>query len=174
MGSNLDGETLQRGLEACVISPAATQRKLDALRFVNGDTVECLTQSGWCKATVVDRLYRDDGMPPGLVAPYQLRLDEGDRHIFAPEDSKDVIRATALARLRFAVGDSVECNLGERWAKGVVVDLMYREAGMASGAVAPYQVQLEGGVLIYAPSDVEEVVRRPRAFDPLSLLGGRR
>ena len=180
LGSGLDGAALRHGLAACVASPAATQRKLDALRFAVGDAVECLTQSGWCNATVVERLWRDDGMPPGVVAPYQLRLDDGgggDRRIFAPEDSKDVVRATALARLRFAVGEAVECNLGERWAKGVVVDLMYREAGMASGGVAPYQVELEGGGRIYAPSDVEEVVRRPRpprTFDPLSLLRGRR
>ena len=172
LGSNPDRETLERGLRACVISPASMAKKLKALRFAVGDTVECLSQSGWSKAIVVDQLYREHGMPPGLVAPYQLRLEEGGALIFAPMDSKEVVRARKLQRLRFAVDDAVECNLGQRcWAKGVVVDLMYREAGMASGVVAPYQVELEGGAMIYAPSDSKEVIRKPRRlFDPLSLF----
>lgn len=123
---------------------------------------------------MVDRLYRDDSMPPGLVAPYQLRLEEAGAQdgalIYAPEDTREVVRATRLERLRFGVGDAVECNLGERWAKGKVVDLMYREPGVSSAVVAPYQVELvEGamaGTLIYAPTDSMEVIRKPwRFFD---------
>ena len=111
--------------------------------------------------------------PPGLVAPYQLHLEESGALIFAPEDSRACVRATRLQRLRFAVGDAVECNLGERWAKGVVVDLMLtRDAAMASGVVAPYQVQLEGGGLIYAPEDAEGTIRKPRPLwrPPMALF----
>jgi len=36
-------------------------------------------------------MYRDDGMPPGMVAPYQVKLDSGDL-IYAPEDSDELIR----------------------------------------------------------------------------------
>ena len=45
MGSNLDHAALERGLRDCVNSPAAVERKLRALRFSVGDTVECRTQS---------------------------------------------------------------------------------------------------------------------------------
>jgi hypothetical protein len=170
-GSNLDHEALERGLRKCVISPATLERIRKSLRFDVGDPVECLTRSGWSNATVVDLLYRDETMPPGLVAPYQLRLEEDGAPIFAPEDSREVVRARRLERLRFAVDDVVECNLGERWAQGVVVDLMYREAGMASGVAAPYQVELGGGTLIYVPSDSKAVIRKPRGrlFNLLSL-----
>ena len=69
---------------------------------------------------------------------------------------------------RFAVDDEVECNLGDRWAKGKVVSLMYREPDMPPGFVAPYQVELEeSGSTIYAPSDSKELIRkRWRFFDP--------
>ena len=168
MGSNLDPEALQRGLRGCVVSPAVLEKKRKALRFAVGDAVECRTQSGWAKGTVVDLLYREDSMPPGLVAPYQLRLEEDDALIFAPEDSNEVIRAKKLERLRFAVDDEVECNLGDRWSKGKVVSLMYREPDMPPGFVAPYQVELEeSGSTIYAPSDSKELIRkRWRFFDP--------
>lgn len=170
MGSNLNHEELTQGLKSCVMSPTTHEKKLKLLRFDVGDAVECKTPSGWSEATVVGRLYRDEGMPPGLVAPYQLRLEEHGTLIYAPEDSREVIRARRLERLRFAVGDAVECNLGNRWARGVVVDLMYREAGMASGMAAPYQVELEDGARIYAPTDSNEVIRKPRRLFNLPLL----
>ena len=171
LGSSLDHEALERGLKGCLASPESLQKKLKALRFVVGDTVECRTQRGWSKAKVVDRLFREEGMAPGLVAPYQLRLEEDGALIFAPEDSKEVVRATKLERLRFAVDDTVECNLGaERgWAKGTVVDLMYREPGTWPAIVAPYQVALEeSGALIYAPSDSKQVIRKP-SWRPFGL-----
>jgi hypothetical protein len=37
-------------------------------------------------------MYRDDFMPPGLVAPYQVELPDGTL-IWAPEDDDDFIRA---------------------------------------------------------------------------------
>ena len=174
LGRRLDHETLEQGLRGCLVSAASVERRLKTLRFSVGDAVECRTPRGWTKARVVDQLYRDDSMPPGLVAPYQLRLEEAGAQdgalIYAPEDTREVVRATRLERLRFGVGDAVECNLGERWAKGKVVDLMYREPGVSPAVVAPYQVELvEGamaGTLIYAPTDSAEVIRKPwRFFD---------
>lgn len=166
LGANLDRESLEKGLLGCVVSPAVMQKKRDALRFAIGDTVECRTQSGWSRGVVVNLLYRDESMAPGLVAPYKVRLEESGSEIFAPEDSNEVIRAKKLARLRFAVDDVVECNLGDRWSTGKVVDLMYREQNMLPRRVtaAPYQVELENGSLIYAPSDSNEVIRKPWAW----------
>ena len=37
-------------------------------------------------------MYRDDNMPAGMVAPYQIQLDEDDSLIWAPRDCNSVIR----------------------------------------------------------------------------------
>jgi hypothetical protein len=36
-------------------------------------------------------MYRDEYMPPGMVAPYQVKLDNGGL-IYAPQDSDELIR----------------------------------------------------------------------------------
>ena len=36
-------------------------------------------------------MYRDDGMPPGLIAPYQVRLSDGE-YIYAPMDEDGIVR----------------------------------------------------------------------------------
>ena len=71
---------------------------------------------------------------------------------------------TRRSALRFAVGEKVECNMGGAigWHLGEVVALMYREQGMPPGKVAPYQVRLVNGEMIFAPADNDRVVRRPR------------
>ena len=42
--------------------------------------------------TVVQHMYRDEYMPPGMVAPYQVKLDDGNL-IYAPADDNEVIKA---------------------------------------------------------------------------------
>jgi len=74
--------------------------------------------------------------------------------VYTPE-----MEAKKVAALRFKVGDKVECKTGE-WSKGEVVGLMYRDEYMTPGMVAPYQVKLANGELIYAPADVDEVIRK--------------
>eukprot|EP00928_Gymnodinium_smaydae_P038270 TRINITY_DN26428_c1_g2_i1.p1 TRINITY_DN26428_c1_g2~~TRINITY_DN26428_c1_g2_i1.p1 ORF type:complete len:574 (-),score=79.45 TRINITY_DN26428_c1_g2_i1:48-1769(-) len=62
--------------------------------------------------------------------------------------------------LRFRAGDRVRCNMGRGgWTPGVVVKLHYREDHWPAAKVAPYQVQLDSGDLIFAPSDVSVVIR---------------
>ena len=63
--------------------------------------------------------------------------------------------------LRFAVGDRVECRTGvAEWSRGTVQAVLYRDANMSPGMVAPYQVLLDtDGRLIFAPKDVDAVVR---------------
>merc|ERR1712022_28737 len=58
--------------------------------------------------------------------------------------------------LRFAKGDRVKCNTGSGCLAGEVVQLMYREAGV----IAPYQVKLDDGKLIYAPEDNDMLIRK--------------
>ena len=48
---------------------------------------------------------------------------------------------------------------GDYWVRGQVVQLLYRDELMAQGKVAPYQIELENGELIWAPSDHECVIR---------------
>ena len=67
------------------------KRKL-ALRFAVGDAVECRTGDGFVPGKVTAHLYRDDFMPPGVTAPYQIQLDNGNL-IWAPEDDDKFIRA---------------------------------------------------------------------------------
>ena len=61
--------------------------------------------------------------------------------------------------LRFTVGTRVVCNCGG-WKPGTVVKLFYRESSFPAGKVVPYQIQLDNGKLIYAPTDEDHVVQR--------------
>ena len=66
-------------------------------------------------------------------------------------------------RLRFALGDAVECNQGPGggYKKGVVDGLLYRDESFPPGVVAPYRVTLaNGGESIYVPQDSEAYIRR--------------
>ena len=92
-------------------------------------------------------------MPEGTVVPYQVQLERG--LIYVPVDKDDVI-----TKLRFTVGDRVECNVGDSWELATVVDLMYQEESMAEEDFVPYQLQLDNGVLIYAPADSDGCVRK--------------
>ena len=74
--------------------------------------------------------------------------------------SSDELRKKKVKNLRFGVGDSVACNTGGSFQKGTVISLMYREEGMPPGMVAPYQVKLDNGSLIYAPEDNDQFVRK--------------
>ena len=92
-------------------------------------------------------------MQEGVVAPYQVQLERG--MIFVPVDNDDVV-----TKLRFTVGDRVQCNTGDTWELATVVDLMYQEASMAHEEFAPYQLKLDNGLLIYAPSDSDGCVKK--------------
>jgi G3E family GTPase len=61
-------------------------------------------------------------------------------------------------KLRFAVGDRVECNCG-KWKAGTVVKHFYVQKSFPEGYCAPYQVQLDDKKLIFAPSDDDRVIR---------------
>ena len=63
------------------------------LRFGVGDKVACKTgATEWSPGVVVALLYRDEYMPPGMIAPYQVKLDKSGNCIYAPVDEDDVIR----------------------------------------------------------------------------------
>ena len=92
IGKNLDRAELTKSFEACKATPEAEEARKKALRFQVGSRVECNTGGGsWSPGRVVALMYRDDGMPSGMVAPYQVQLDNGDL-IYAPADEAEVIR----------------------------------------------------------------------------------
>ena len=79
-------------------------------------------------------------------------IRQGFNSCLATEENRD----KRAARLRFRIGDVMECNTGA-WKRGKVVSLFYREGTMT----APYQVELDDGSLIYAPADDDRLIRKP-------------
>lgn len=70
--------------------------------------------------------------------------------------------------LRLSVGDRVECRVGPHpvkgWAPGRIIKLHYKEPSWPPNMVAPYQIALHDGRLIFAPQDTDKVIRlRPPA-----------
>jgi G3E family GTPase len=91
IGKNLDEKELRDGFNACIDTPEVLEKRIKTLRFAMGTKVECKTGGGWVKGEVVAHMYRDEFMPPGMVAPYQVKLDSGEL-IWAPEDVNNLIR----------------------------------------------------------------------------------
>ena len=94
IGKNLDHDALKAAFAACLITAEMKEKKLKSLRFGIGDKVQCKTGAGWSKGTVVQLMWRGPGMPPGMVAPYQVELESGDL-IYAPHDDDQLIRKQA-------------------------------------------------------------------------------
>jgi len=91
IGKNLDHAALKEAFAACASSPELEEQKKKNLRFAMGDKVKCNTGDGWLQGTVVALMYREEFMPPGMVAPYQVKLDDGTL-IYAPADQDEVIK----------------------------------------------------------------------------------
>jgi len=73
-----------------------------------------------------------------------------------------------LPELRYQVGDRVECRIGPHpvkgWAPGKIIRLYYSEPNWPPNMIAPYQIALHDGRLIFAPQDTDNVIRlRPPA-----------
>jgi hypothetical protein len=69
------------------------------LRFDVGSRVQCRTGAdpvtGWATGSVIQLWYREANWPPGQLAPYKIKLDDG-RNIFAPADQPEIIRAAQV------------------------------------------------------------------------------
>ena len=77
IGRNLDPKALADRFNACLVTKESLEAKAARLRFALGDRVEC-NAGEWVTGTVVAHFYRDENMPQGMVAPYQIRLDDDD------------------------------------------------------------------------------------------------
>ena len=66
------------------------------LRFGLDQLVECKTGAdpvtGWTKGKIIQLWYRENGWPKNTYAPYKIELEDG-KHIYAPADQDQVIRA---------------------------------------------------------------------------------
>lgn len=90
----------------------------------------------------------------------------------------------AKAPYRFAIGERVLCRINNGWARGIVIKHNYRESRWPQGETAPYQVRLDGrmildghdmeyrgeldGNLIYAPRDLDACIRPATVNDEVS------
>lgn len=69
-----------------------------------------------------------------------------------------------LPQLRFAVGGRVRCRIGpdatKDWMPGTITQLWYTESKWPEGSYAPYRVKLDDGRDIFAPGDMDQVIRK--------------
>lgn len=69
-----------------------------------------------------------------------------------------------LPELRFEHRSRVECRIGPDevtgWAPGTIIKLWYRDTDWPPGSFAPYQIELDDGRLIFAPADIDRVIRK--------------
>jgi len=87
-----------------------------------------------------------------------LNHDELKQGFMACIDSQEA-RDKRFKNLRFKVGDRVECNTGKPvWPGGTVVKIGWN----TGNGIAPYQVKLDQGDLIFAPADVDDLIRAER------------
>lgn len=89
------------------------------------------------------------------------------------EDSEPEL---VLPPLRFQVGERVECRVGpdpvKGWASGIVKQLWYSESSWPKDSFAPYTVLLDDGITIYAPQDLDTIIRKEIAASSYSLWDG--
>ena len=136
-----------------------------------GDRVEC-TCSGR-KWTDIDGSETDGVVKTGTVVklhhleegvgrfPYQVQLDDGE-FIFAPSDTESAIRASTPEKLRFDVGDRVECNCEYGWKQGTISELNIvkeGEPGRTHPARYAYEIETDDGQTHNAPVDRDGTIR---------------
>ncbi len=97
IGKGLDVKELAAAFNRCLATPENLAKKAASLRFAVGDAIECIVDDpdNWMTGTIVSQLYRDEEMPPGVLAAYQIQLDEdppGDTTYCVPDDER-IIRA---------------------------------------------------------------------------------
>ncbi len=93
IGKGIDGPELNASFDACLDTDESREQRRANLRFAIGDEVECaMGGNKWEVGTIVQQLYREEKMQPGLVAAYQVRLESDGGLIYAPEDHDCVVR----------------------------------------------------------------------------------
>ena len=117
------------------------------------------------EATDVTKEDLTDSFPTEDVLIKWSRGEEADWPPLDDEyyEEEEEDEQSEVPHLRFEVGQAVECRVGPDpvtgWAKGEITQLWYREPGWPPNSWAPYKVTLSNGKKIFAPADLEHVVR---------------
>jgi hypothetical protein len=102
-----------------------------------------------------------------VLLSISLQDEETLRKWFAKEEAHWPRRP----ELRFPVGTRVECRVGAHpvkgWAPGQIIAHFYSEPSWPANMFAPYQIRLDDGRLIFAPQDINEVIRAEGSALPL-------
>ena len=91
IGKNLDAAALREDFAKCLASPENLEKKRKELRFAVGERVLCNVENKWTEGTISELMWRSDDMDPGMVAPYQITLDDGEI-VSAPADEDHLVR----------------------------------------------------------------------------------
>ena len=90
-----------------------------------------------------------------------IKWQKGEDAEWPPSFDADDVQ---LPELRFDVGTKVHCRVGpdadKDWAPGEVVQLWYTEKTWPPGSFAPYKIKLDDGRQIFAPGDMDAVVKK--------------
>ncbi|KAL7524083.1 hypothetical protein ACHAXR_000426, partial [Thalassiosira sp. AJA248-18] len=124
-----------------------------------GCRVECQLEANnpkWFPGTII-QVHHDWAMSPIDTPPYYIRFDYGrERPFWGPGDRIRKIECKKKCQtslpLRFEIGDRVICSMDDDWMPGQIVRRWYREDDFENGHAVPYQVLLDTGDFIYAPS----------------------
>jgi G3E family GTPase len=89
IGKDLDHKELRNSIYKCIAVPGSREKRLNSLRFKEGDKVECrVGPKKWVPGNVIERLVIDQS---GQEWSYKVDLGEG-RCTVAPCDDNQVIR----------------------------------------------------------------------------------
>ena len=82
------------------------------------------------------------------------------------EEDEDGEEFKDRPQLRFELGTRVQCRIGpdatKDWADGTICLLWYRESNWPKGSFAPYKIALDDGREIFAPGDMDQIIRKAR------------
>ena len=116
IGKNLDAKELAASFNSCLATDENMERRAKALRFAVGDAIECIVDDPklWMSGTVVSLLYRDDEMPPGVLASYEIQLDDDPPGwtTYCVPDIEDLIRALSPNRDSAPPGEGASTSAG--------------------------------------------------------------
>jgi hypothetical protein len=97
--------------------------------------------------------------PPDILEQWHQGKEADWPPSMIPDDEEEM--GPPNLPLRFTVGTAVECRIGpNEWARGQVIQLYYREPNWAPGSYAPYKILLQDGRNIFAPADMDQVIRQ--------------
>lgn len=92
-----------------------------------------------------------------------LKWSRGEDAEWPPFDDDELDMQQSRPPLRFEVGTRVVCRVGPDpvtgWSPGLVTQLWYREPSWPADSWAPYKVELQDRRSIFAPGDVDQIIR---------------